>query len=273
MLKSINQNTLTMKIAIQLPSIRIILFIVTLGSFITLMSCSNNDDLINPNLETTFLVTIENVSNNTTLPEGSAPDRTAPTSYGVWALIERSNIFGLEMLASEGTSRLAEDGFITVKSEELSRAPYVITHGQFRSITQPGELINPEDNFALMAGEKSQFEVVASPGQRLQLQTMFVQSNDWFYAFSKGGLDLYNGNTPISGDVTSELFLYDAGTEADEPLGLGTTQKPDQDRIATNVGPDDPEPKVKLAMTKHPSFYIPPTSSVLKVTVQPVLRG
>lgn len=254
-----------------LPSIKSILSVSALAIFITLMSCSNTDEVIDPNLSTTFLVTIENVSNHSTLPEGSLPDRTAPISHGVWALLERSNIFGLEMLASEGTSRLAEDGMIEAKSEELSRAPYVITHGQFRSITQPGEIINPEDNFALRAGEKSQFEVVASPGQRLQLQTMFVQSNDWFYAFSKGGLDLYNGNTPVSGDVTSEIFLYDAGTEADEPLGLGKHQKPDQDPSATNVGGDDPEGKVKLAITKHPTFTIPPTSSVIRVTVQPII--
>jgi len=259
-----------MKNAILFLSVKSILSFTALALILTLMSCSNNDEIVDPNLSTTFLVTIENVSTNTTLEEGALPDRTAPVSHGVWALIERSNIFGLEMLASEGTSRLAEDGFISVKSEELSRAPYVITHGQFRSITQPGEIINPEDNFALRAGEKSQFEVVASPGQRLQLQTMFIQSNDWFYAFSKGGLDLYNGNTPVNGDVTSELFLYDAGTEADEQLGLGTTQKLDQDPTAQNIGPDDPEGKVKLAITKHPDFYIPPTSSVLRVTVQPL---
>lgn len=256
--------------SILFPTIKTFIACATCALFVALASCGTEDEVIDPNLSTTFRVTIENVSTNTTLQEGAAPDRTAPISHGVWALIERNNIFGLEMLASEGTARLAEDGFISVKSEELSRAPYVITHGQFRSITQPGESINPEDNFALRAGEKSEFEVAASPGQRLQLQTMFVQSNDWFYAFSKGGLDLYNGNTPVSGDVTSELFLYDAGTEADEELGLGTTQKLDQDPSDKNIGPDDPEGKVKLAMTKHPDFYIPPTSSVLRITVQPL---
>lgn len=257
-----------MKNVILFPSVKLLSISFAVAFIMTLTSCGT-DEVIDPNISTTFLVTIENVSDNTTLPVGALPDRTVPLSHGVWAVIERSNLFGIEMLASEGTTRLAEDGVISVKTEELSRAPYVIKHGVFTSFAQHGELIDPRD-YALASGEKSQFEVEATPGQRLQLQTMFVQSNDWFYAFSKGGLELYNGNTPVSGDVTSELFLYDAGTEADEPLGLGSTQKPDQELLATNVGPDDPEGKVKLAMTKHPTFTIPPTTSVIKITVQPI---
>ena len=35
---------------------------------------------------------------------------------------------------------------------------------------------------ALAPGESATFTFTASPGDKLQLMTMFVQSNDWFYA-------------------------------------------------------------------------------------------
>ncbi len=67
---------------------------------------------------------------------------------------------------------------------------------------------------------------------------MFVQSNDWFYSFSGGiGLQPFNDETPVTGDVTSALELYDAGTEADTPPGTGPDQKPVQ--ATDNQGPSE----------------------------------
>ena len=95
---------------------------------------------------------------------------------------------------------------------------------------------------------------------------MFVQSNDWFYGFTDGGLELFDDGDPISGDVTTRLAVYDAGTEQDTAPGTGPDQKPVQDPMATDVGPDE-SVAIARAADRHPSFTIPATSQVIRVTV------
>ncbi len=51
-----------------------------------------------------------------------------------------------------------------------------------------------------------QFSFTASEGENLSLATMFIQSNDWFYAFSADGLPLFSNGMPAMGDVTSQFF-------------------------------------------------------------------
>lgn len=53
---------------------------------------------------------------------------------------------------------------------------------------------------------------------------MFVQSNDLFYTFPEGGLALFNNGVALSGDMTSQVLLYDAGTEVNEFPGAGLSQ-------------------------------------------------
>lgn len=73
-------------------------------------------------------------------------------------------------------------------------------------------------------GKKFEFSFTASPGDRLSLMTMFGQSNDGFYAPADGGLALFNGNMPVTGDVTSQVPLWDAGTEVNQRPGNGIDQ-------------------------------------------------
>jgi hypothetical protein len=144
----------------------------------------------------------------------------------------------------------------------LAAEPNVKSSGVFQS---PG---GPDDGPAIFAGERTTFTITASPGDRFQIETMFVQSNDWFYGFSADGLALFNGNTPVGGDVTSQLVLYDAGTEQDTPPGTGPFQKPVQPPMGTNIGPSESVP-IRRAADRHPNFGIPPTASVIRVTIRP----
>lgn len=214
----------------------------------------------------TFMVRVENVSMPGTVDTeragGTVP--LSPGVYGVYAGHAGAKVFFVEgKPADEGTERIAEDGFIMAEDEQVSNASAVKMNGTFDS---PG---GPDDGPALLAGEHATFMVKAKPGDRLQLETMFVQSNDWFYAFGYKGLSLFDGKTPVSGDVTEYLVLYDAGTEEDTPPGTGPNQKPVQDPMATNVGPDDSVNQVKEASERHPGFTIPSAASVIKVTVTP----
>jgi uncharacterized cupredoxin-like copper-binding protein len=93
-------------------------------------------------------------------------------------------------------------------------------------------------------GESYEFTVQAMPGQRLSFATMFVQSNDWFFAPAPEGIELFEADgAPVSGDVTDQIFLFDAGTEVDQPEGEGADQAPRQ--AGPNTGADDDDPTVR----------------------------
>jgi len=73
-------------------------------------------------------------------------------------------------------------------------------------------------------GNMYQFSFEAGPGTKLSFATMYVTSNDLFYAPSGEGIELFNGSVALSGDITTQLMLYDAGTEVNEEPGIGPNQ-------------------------------------------------
>ena len=229
---------------------------------------TDGDDVVVPT-PTAFTVTVENVSTPGTVDTPRAMG-TVPLSPPAWAVFDGDDpFFASGELANLGTERIAEDGFPDEMLAILDDADDVSAFG---AETSPG---GPDNGPALFAGESVTFTVQARPGDRLQFETMFVQSNDWFYAFTGGGLDLFDDrDTPVSGDVTARLAVYDAGTEEDTAPGTGPTappgpvQKPVQAPDATNVGTDESVP-VARAGTRHPSFTIPATGRVIRVTITP----
>ena len=71
---------------------------------------------------------------------------------------------------------------------------------------------------------------------------------------------------PRVADVTSELRLWDAGTEVNEEPGLGPSQAPRQ--AAPNTGAAERKP-VQLVQLVHDRFTYPATRDVVKVTIRP----
>ena len=233
------------------------IFLLLLLPFVYI-ACDDDDD---DNDLRTFHVTVQNVSTATTLQVGALPDRTAPLSPGTWAVVESGTIFNLNDQARLSIERQAEEGSPDMLVQELEGDGNIDEGGSFMS---PG---GPDNGPAIASGETTTFSFDAEPGDKLQILTMFGQSNDWFYAFDNGGLDLFNGdNDPVIGDQTGKLILYDAGTELDEPPGLGLTQKPDHPNTI-DVGPADPVDMITNAMTRHTLFTIPATSGVIKITI------
>jgi len=43
---------------------------------------------------------------------------------------------------------------------------------------------------------------------------MMGQSNDWFYGPGESGIELFKDGQPINGDITSQIILWDVGTES-----------------------------------------------------------
>jgi hypothetical protein len=238
--------------------------IALLGIF--LGSCKDDDEDMTtptPNASRTFKVVIENVSVPNTI-NSPRIQGTVPLSHGVYAIYASADpTFTPGQAADAGTERIAEDGFTTEKTNMLNNISDVKDHGEF---VAPG---GPDNGAALFAGESSMFFVTAKPGDKLQIQSMFVQSNDWFYSFTNGGLALFENGNAVSGDMTAKLLLYDAGTEEDTPPGTGDFQKPVQDPLAMNVGPADPVNMIQPAKDRHPSFTIPENTSVIKITITP----
>lgn len=68
-------------------------------------------------------------------------------------------------------------------------------------------------------GESYTFSFHAGPKHKLSFATMFGWSNDGFFAPVEGGISLYSGGTPTTGNITSMVYLWDAGTEENQPPG------------------------------------------------------
>jgi hypothetical protein len=210
----------------------------------------------------TFKVRIENVSTGNTLKTSDGKTAPAPNSPGVWVIhTGKSPLFvtgkpemgrGLEQQAEEGNPmRLA-------MWLEQQHGKNHVAHGVFNTPvgdTQPGPAL---------PGKAYEFTVMASPGAKLSLTSMFAQSNDLFYAPSEDGIPLFDRNgKPIRGDITRSLQLWDAGTEVNEEPGSGPNQAPRQP--TPNTGPAEGG-TVRLV---RDGFSYPAVTDVIRVTITP----
>ncbi|MEM8709066.1 MAG: spondin domain-containing protein, partial [Actinomycetota bacterium] len=145
----------------------------------------------------------------------------APIAYV--AAPEADALFVPGTEASAGLEILAEDGGPGELVAELEAAG--IGHFGAAAIPEGADEAGPA-----FPGQSYTFEFVAHEGDYLNLASMLVQSNDWFVALRN--VALFDGVDPISGDLTDQLRLYDAGTELDQAIGAGPDQAPRQ------AGPD-----------------------------------
>jgi hypothetical protein len=124
-------------------------------------------------------------------------------------------------------------------------------------------------------GQAFEFTFTAGKGHKLSFASMFGQSNDWFFGFDPGGLDLYGADgTPVSGDVTSHVSLWNAGTEVDEEPAVGPHTGPRQATSSDGPGAPDPDSKVRkvpalVTLTAGGTFNVPPTAAMIKVLITP----
>ena len=205
----------------------------------------------------TFEVTITNVSEAGTVTTSEGDDVAVPLSPTAYAVhIEDATAFESGELASEGLESLAEDGSPDAFAAEVEMADGVDHAG---TVATPD---GAEEHGPLMPGDSYTFEVEA--GHNLTLATMFVQSNDLFYAPEPSGISLFEDGDPLSGDVTDELVLWDAGTEQNQEPGVGADQAPRQD--GTDTGPEEMANVRPIENVMDEYEYLD-TSEVVEVTV------
>ncbi len=96
-------------------------------------------------------------------------------------------------------------------------------------------------------GDYHKVSFKATKGTYLSFANMFAQSNDWFFGTGNAGIKLWEGDTPKTGDISNYVFVYDAGTEADEafltdfPNTIYTAPR----QSAPNSGPADADNTVR----------------------------
>lgn len=114
-------------------------------------------------------------------------------------------------------------------------------------------------------GAMISFSFDAGKGHYLSLATMLAQSNDLYFGFKDMGLALYNmDGMPTTGDVTSMVYLWDAGTEVNEEPGVGMYQAPRQ--TGPNMGMDE-NGNVKKLMDVMGGFTYPAVTDLIKVMI------
>ncbi|MDX2086946.1 MAG: spondin domain-containing protein [Kofleriaceae bacterium] len=156
-----------------------------------------------------------------------------------------------------GLEALAEDGNQVPLRDALAASPPA-------GVVATGELVTA--NGAAAPGEAFEVVVHAAPGDNLSFATMFGMSNDWFFATGPDGIALFNEEgSPRWGDVTSEVVLYDLGTEIDEELDVGPNTAPQQ--LEPNTGRADSTTTVRAVTVER---YEPLEEQHIRVTVTPL---
>jgi len=182
----------------------------------------------------------------------------SPLAPGAWAL-HASGATPIFTMGSpdygEGLESLAEDGDPSTLATSLLAKDGVTKSGAFN--TPVGEA-GPG---ALLPGNSYEFTFDAEEGDYLSFATMLVHSNDLFFSPSDAGIPLFSGGTALSGDITSSIMLYDAGTEVNELPGVGLHQP------ARLNGGDDENGNVTIV---NDGFTYPAVSSVVKITITPM---
>ena len=126
---------------------------------------------------------------------------------------------------------------------------------------------------ALASGEAFELTVTAGVGHSFNFASMLGESNDWFFGPGPAGIELYDGTgEPRSGDVTSEIRLWDAGTEVDEEPAVGGSTGPQQ-TVPDQGAPDD-DPVVSaigasIVLADGSRFDLPAVEDMIKVTLTP----
>ncbi|HTL38232.1 MAG TPA: spondin domain-containing protein, partial [Kofleriaceae bacterium] len=188
-----------------------------------------------------------------------------PFTRGLYAIHEQGNPLFLESSVDYryGLERIAEDGDPTTLATSYQSG----VDGNVESSGTFDIPMNMTSPAPCGAGQMFEVEFKAHQGDKLSFATGFMASNDWFIATTSEGMPLFSGSLPRWGEITTELHLYDLGTESDEELDIGAhvgTQQTgpnsgnaDNNKNVREIGRD----KYDVPLTQHIRVtLVPPTS-------------
>lgn len=204
----------------------------------------------------TFKVKIENIGSADGLATADGQKYPFALSPGLFIVNHKKQYFFDEGKKADTALELqAEDGNPEALSKKLTTKVGSIHMGIFNTpagADKPGPLL---------PGGSYEFTFRGTEGMKFNMIAMYGQSNDLFYA-PRVALDLFDkdGNA-LTGDITDQLLLWDAGTEVNQAPGVGDEQAPRQKMANTGKAENG---VVKLVSD---GFTYPNTKDVLRVTI------
>jgi hypothetical protein len=158
-----------------------------------------------------------------------------------------------------GLERLAEDGNNVPLFDALTASPPDGVSAVYALDTPVGGAAGPA-----APGQAFELAFHGNPGDSLSFATMFGMSNDWMFATRPEGIALFVDGVPRTTDVTSEVALFDLGTEVDEEIDVGPDTAPQQP--APNTGRADRNAQVREVTVDR---YGVPVARHIRVTLTP----
>ena len=159
----------------------------------------------------------------------------------------------------QGLEAQAEDGDPSMLAKSLKGAAGI------KSVAVYNTPVGASGPGPITPGAAYEVTVSAAPGDKLSMTVMMGQSNDWFYAPAESGIELFKNGKAISGDISSQMILWNAGTEVDEEPGIGPNQGPRQK--APNTGPAE---NGVVSKVQDGKTYAQ-ADKVLRVTIKPAM--
>jgi hypothetical protein len=209
---------------------------------------------------TTFTIRVENTTN---------PDAFTASNGAKWSLAfspgaavihtDKAPIFTAgKKDRGKGLEAQSEDGDPSILAQSLEGNKGIKSVAVFNTpvgASAPGP-ITP--------GAAYELTVSAVLGDRLSMTLMMGQSNDWFYAPDESGIELFKDGKPINGEISSQIILWNAGTEVDQEPGIGSDQGPRQKRPNTGKAETGVVQKVQDGKTYSNA------AAVMRVTIKPL---
>ena len=159
----------------------------------------------------------------------------------------------------KGLEAQAEDGDPSMLAKSLASIKGI------KSVTVFNTPVGASAPGPITPGAAYEVTVSAVPGDGLSLTLMMGQSNDWFYAPAEPGIELFKNGQAISGEITSQLVMWDAGTEVNQEPGIGPDQGPRQKAPNTGKAENGMVRKIDDGKT-----YATATK-VMRITVTPAM--
>ncbi len=202
---------------------------------------------------------------NTEMSAGFLRDNegvTYPASPGVWAVHRHGDAPLYTQGATDygdGLEDIAEDGNPGRLGAHAMASTGITASAIFDTP------VDSDDPGPIVPGLEYQFSFEATPGDALSFVSMLAATNDAFFGPADMGIALFDSEGhPLTGDITSHVYLWDAGTEGNEQPGVGPHTVTNQ--VAANTGTAG-EGAVDL-LDNVDDFSYPEVGSVLKVSIR-----
>lgn len=212
------------------------------------------------NGETKFMVRVENITKADAFTASNGTKWSLAFSPGT-AIVhtDKAPVFSEgQKDRGKGLEAQSEDGNPAMLAKSLSGAKGI------KSVAVYNTPVGASGPGPITPGAAYEVTVSAMPGDKLSLTLMMGQSNDWFYAPGEAGIELFKDGKAISGDISAQLMLWDAGTEVDQEPGIGSDQGPRQ------KGPNTGKAENGVVKKVSDGKAYADAAKVLRVTLQPM---